>query len=79
MVWAGDNPDRQVTYKELWEELKQVAEKEAIDFREFAENARGFCRRIANIRSNLEEFFDITDTSKRGRTVLHAFRPKEGE
>jgi hypothetical protein len=78
-IWAPDHPEQEVTYKELWAELKKVAENEGIDFQEYANNARGFARRMPNIRPNLEEFFDITDIPRGGHRVVHTFRPKEGE
>ncbi|MEE9269855.1 MAG: hypothetical protein V3V49_06295 [Candidatus Krumholzibacteria bacterium] len=77
-VWAAEHPDRQVTYKELWGELKKVAESEGIDFREYEGNSRGFARRMPNIRSNLEAFFDIKDIPRGGRRVVHTFRPRQG-
>jgi hypothetical protein len=78
-IWAPDHSDLEVTYKELWAELKKIAENEGIDFQEYANNARSFARRMPNIRSNLDEFFDITDIQKGGRRVVHSFRPKEGD
>ena len=70
---------REVTYKELWSELKELARREAIDFDEYENNYRGFVRRMPNIRSNLEAFFDIKDIPRGGHRVVHTFRPKQGE
>ncbi len=78
-IWAPDNPEREATYKELWNELKDVAEQEGIDFREYQNNSRGFVRRMPNIRSNLEEFFEIRSFSKGGRVTKHTFKLKGGE
>ena len=75
-IWAADNSEREVTYKELWSDLKKVAERENIDFREYENNFRGFARRMPNIRSNLEQFFEIRTISKGGRKVVHTFRLK---
>jgi hypothetical protein len=67
-----------VTYKELWKELTELAEREGIDFSRYA-NHRSFTRRMPNIRSNLESFYVITDVTRRGGRVVHTFRAKEGE
>jgi hypothetical protein len=78
-VWAAENPGHEVTYKDLWAELKTVADHEGIDFHEYETNARAFVRRMPNIRSNLEEFFEITDIARGSRKVYHTFRLREGE
>ena len=78
-VWVPENESREVTYKELWGELKELAEREGIDFRNYENNQRGFARRMPNIRSNLEAFFDINDIPRGGHRVVHTFRRKQGE
>ncbi len=78
-IWAKENPDKEVTYKELWGKLQEVAESEGIDFKEYEKNSRRFVRRMPNIRSNLEEFFEIRDIPKGSRKVHHMFRLKDSE
>ncbi len=65
-----------MTNKELWGELKAIAEREGIDFRRYEQNARGFARRMTNLQSNLQEFFEMADIPKRARVVYHSFRLK---
>ena len=78
-IWVPENVGCEMTYKELWSELKELAGREGIDFDEYENNYRGFVRRMPNIRSNLEAFFDIKDIPRGGHRVAHTFRPKQGE
>ncbi len=75
-IWVPENEGREVTNKELWGELKAIAEREGIDFRRYEQNARGFARRMTNLQSNLQEFFEMADIPKRARVVYHSFRLK---
>jgi len=79
--WMEDpaNWNREISKKDLWGELRSVAEREKIDFRNYAENFPGFTRRFANIRSDIEEKFIITDHPGRSRKMSHSFSPRSAE
>jgi len=75
MAWAEDNQDREVTNKELWEELKELAEKERMDF-PYKDNSLAFAQRMTQIRRHLSEFFTISERSKGGHRKVYRYRPK---
>ncbi len=75
MAWAEDNQDREVTNKELWEELKELAEKERMDF-PYKDNSLAFAQRMTQIRRHLSEFFTISERSKGGHRKVYKYKPK---
>jgi len=75
LAWAEDNQDREVTNKELWEELKKLAEREKMDF-PYKDSFRSFAQRMTQIRRNLSEFFTISERSIGGNRKVYKYRPK---
>jgi hypothetical protein len=68
-------PHREVTNKELWEELKELAKKEKMDF-PYRDNWLSFAQRMTQIRRSLSEFFTISERSKGARKKVYRYRPK---
>ncbi len=77
LAWAEDNQDREVTNKELWEELKERAAKEKMDF-PYRDNWLSFAQRMTQIRRNLSVFFTISERSIGGNRKVYEFKPKWG-
>jgi len=73
------NSDREVTNAELCSELAALAEKNNLEFI-YKNKTQGFAKRMANLRSNMESFFEISRRKIRGNRTVFKFRPKnDGE
>jgi hypothetical protein len=77
-TWASQNPGREVTNKDLWAELTEVAEKTKVEF-PYKGRDRAFAQRMSQLRSNLKEYFIITERPAGGHTTLFTFTLKQEE
>lgn len=74
LIWAEENEEREVTNTELYKELSDLAEEKRI--KSFYKSVRSFSQRLSNLRSNLEEFFDITERPISGNRKVFTYRLK---
>lgn len=76
-IWTqrGNNAGREISNGELCKELGEIAEREKIDFR-YKGKVKGFAQRMANLRANLREFFEIGERSAGKNKRLFSFTPK---
>jgi hypothetical protein len=77
-TWASQNPGREVTNTDLCAELTEVAEKTTVEF-PYKGKARAFAQRMSQLRSNLREFFIITERPVGGHKTLFTFTLKQEE
>jgi hypothetical protein len=77
-TWASQNQGREVTNKDLCTELTEVAEKTKVEF-PYKGKVRAFAQRMSQLRSNLKEFFIITERPAGGHKTLFSFTPKQEE
>jgi len=75
LLWADKNPDREVTNKKLWEELKDLAKEKEMDF-PYETRFQSFAQRISHLRPDLTELFDINERSIGGHEKVYTYRPK---
>jgi hypothetical protein len=59
-IWLDKHSGREISTTELCSELSHLAEKNGILF-PYKNNVKSFSQRFTNIKSNLEEFFEIRD------------------
>jgi len=77
-VWLEDerNQGREVSARELYTELSQIAQQEQIDWP--YRNALSLAKRIRNVESNLRQLCQLTiRPTARGR-LIYAFKPETG-
>ena len=74
-VWAIKNPDREVTAADLCKELSAMAAKLEVNFA-YRGNTRGFAQKIGHMKSDLEEFFEISYRRAGGRKKYYRYKPK---
>ncbi len=76
LEWAGDpvNKGLPVSSQDLHRGLKNLAGARDI---QFTYNPRQFGQRMANIKSNLSEFFNITERPGGGHKKIYTFKVKE--
>jgi len=81
-LWAqkAGNGGRPISNKELCKELGELAEKEDIVFR-YKGRERAFAQRMANLRANLREFFEIGEITAGKRKMLFSYtlKPEDEE
>jgi hypothetical protein len=70
------NEGQEITNTDLCEELSKIAEEEKIRF-PFRGKHKSFAHRMANLRANLNQFFDITQQTRGGRKTFFTYRRKE--
>jgi len=70
------NIGREVTSEELCRELTSLSENKKIKFG-YAGNTRAFAQKLRNLRSALEEHFEITERKAGGRRRYLSFRPRQ--
>jgi hypothetical protein len=75
-TWAAQNPGREVTNTDLGAELAELAEKKKVDF-PYIGKVRAFAQRMSQLRSNLKEFFTITERPAGGHKTLFTFTLKQ--
>lgn len=75
--WANmdGNAEKEVTNAMLFDELAAIAETEGIAFP--YKNSRSFAQRMANLRSNLSEFFIIGERAAGGRKTFYTYKPRK--
>jgi hypothetical protein len=73
-VISAGNQGRYIEYRDLYQELKEIAEDLGEKF--LYKNHRSFSQKLSNIRSNLESFFDIKERSIGGHRKLYAYSLK---
>jgi hypothetical protein len=77
-AWAPQNAGREVTNADLCKELAELAKQEGTIFA-YEGKTRAFAQVMSHVRSNLEEFFIITERSGGGRKTFFAFTPRQEE
>jgi len=77
-AWAPQNAGREVTNADLCKELAELARKEGTIF-SYEGKTRAFAQVMSHVRSNLEEFFIITERSAGGRKTFFTFTPRQEE
>jgi hypothetical protein len=76
LTWVPQNAGREVTNADLCKELAELAKNEQTTFSYEGKN-RAFAQRMSHLRSNLEEFFIITERPAGGRKTFFTFMPKQ--
>ena len=76
--WVEANPDKKVTNTQLCQELTALAESRKIEFRH-AGRERAFAQKMARLRPNLEQFFEIKVEVGHSRSRTFQFSPKVEE
>ena len=74
-AWANKNPDREITAADLCKELSAIADKLEVNFA-YRGNTRGFAQKIGHMKSDLEEFFEISYRRAGGRKKYYKYKPK---
>jgi hypothetical protein len=74
-AWAPQNVGREVTNADLCKQLAELAKKEGTIF-SYEGKTRAFAQVMSHVRSNLEEFFIITERPGGGRKTFFTFTPK---
>lgn len=76
-IWTQKegNAGREISNGDLCKELGEIAEREKIDFR-YKGKVKGFAQRMANLRANLREFFEIKERTAGKNKRLYSFHPK---
>jgi len=76
-IWTQKegNAGRWISNKDLCKEFGEIAEKEKIDFRDKG-RVKSFAQRMANLRANLREFFEIGERTVGKNKRLFSFTPK---
>jgi hypothetical protein len=69
------NSGREITNADLCFELCALAEEKGMEF-PYRGKIRSFAQRMANLRANLIQFYDIGQRTGRGRTKYYSFTPK---
>jgi len=81
-IWVQKegNAAREISNNDLCKELGEIAEKEKIDFR-YKGRVKSFAQRMANLKANLREFFEIGERTvgKRKRLYSFALKGEDGE
>jgi hypothetical protein len=75
-IWLDDhaNQGKKVDASQLFGELRNVASSHNMDWP--YQNVRSFAKRLGNIRSNLQDFFDIDTKLDARKRRWYSFRPK---
>jgi hypothetical protein len=76
--WATKNPSREITNTDLCKELSELAEASGAKFA-YQGKPRAFAQRMSHLRSNLEDFFVITERHAGGHKKLFTLTPKREE
>jgi hypothetical protein len=77
-TWAPQNAGREVTNANLCKELAELAKKDGTIF-SYEGKIRAFAQVMSHVRSNLEEFFIITERQGGGRKTFFTFTPRQEE
>lgn len=72
--WVEEHPNKFVTYRELFTNLKDFAFLQKMEF--LYMNPKSFAQKMGNIKSNLEKYFVITEQSCGGNIKKRCFRNK---
>lgn len=75
VAWVKEHEGQEITGPGLCRELSEIAEKENQKFI-YAGKERSFVQKFRNLRSNLDEFFEITEKVGRGRRKVYTFTMK---
>ncbi len=77
-AWAPQNVGREVTNADLCKELAELAKKEGTIFA-YEGKTRAFAQVMSHLRSNLEEFFIVTERSAGARKTFFTFTSRQEE
>ncbi len=77
-VWVEANPGQEISNSDLCARLTELAKKENTPFG-FAGKPRSFAQRMRALRSNLAEYFDITERPIGKHRKVYTFVPKDSE
>ncbi len=76
LVWVKENEGHEISSSGLCKGLSVIAERDGTEFY-YSGKERSFVQKFRNLRSNLDEFFDITEKVGRGRRKAYSFRLKD--
>lgn len=76
IVWVKENEGKEISGAGLCRALSEIAQRDGYEF-VYAGKERSFSQKFRNLRSNLDEFFEITETVGRGRRKVYTFRLKQ--
>jgi hypothetical protein len=74
--WVRDHEGMEITGTGLCRALTEQAERDGYKFA-YAGKERSFGQKFRNLRSNLDEFFDITERKGGGRRKIYSFQIKQ--
>ncbi len=75
-IWAKESNGSEIENKQLCRELSELALRESISF-PYKDNARGFAQKMYHLRSNLAEFFEISERSIGSNRRVYSYNLKE--
>jgi hypothetical protein len=76
LAWAKEHEGMEITGAGLCRALSDQAEHDGYKF-VYTGKERSFVQKFRNLRSNLDEFFDITERTGRGRRKIYSFQIKQ--
>jgi len=76
VAWVKDHEGMEITGPGLCRALSEQAEHDGYKF-VYTGKERSFVQKFRNLRSNLDEFFEITERSERGRRKIYSFTMRQ--
>ena len=76
LAWVKEHEGMEITGAGLCRALSETAEHDGYKFA-YTGKERSFVQKFRNLRSNLDEFFDITERTGRGRRKVYTFQIKQ--
>jgi hypothetical protein len=76
VAWVKENEGQEISGPGLCRGLSEIAERDGYTFI-YSGKERSFVQKFRNLRSNLDEFFEITEKVGRGRRKIYTFTMKQ--